>query len=62
LASVTALVGAGVSWVFVDVPVTGIARVVDPLLGVTPDPVVALLIRWRMFRSLADLASAYARL
>lgn len=57
LASVTALVRAGLPWVFVDVPETGPARVVDPLLEVEPDPVVALLVRWRMFRSLAGLAS-----
>lgn len=57
LASVTALARAGLPWVFVDLPETGPARVVDPLENVEPDPVVALLVRWRMFRSLADLAS-----
>jgi hypothetical protein len=57
LASATSLVRAGLPWVFVDVPLTGPARVVDPLLGVEPNPVVALLIRWRMFRALSELSS-----
>lgn len=57
LASATALVGAGLPWVFVDVPLAGPARVVNPLLNLKADPVVALLVRWRMFGSLADLAS-----
>jgi hypothetical protein len=57
LASVTALARAGLPWAFVDLPETGPARVVDPLENLEPDPVVALLVRWRMFRSLADLAS-----
>lgn len=56
LASMTSLVRARLPWVFVKVPEIGPARLVDPLENVTPDPVVALLVRWRMFRSLADLA------
>lgn len=56
LAAATALAQAGIPWGFVDVPKEGRARVVDPLLEVDPDPVVALLLRWRMFRSLEDLS------
>jgi hypothetical protein len=56
LGSVTALVKARLPWDLVDVPDGAPARLVDPLDRLPIDPVVALLIRWRMFPQLAALA------
>ncbi|MBI1758225.1 MAG: hypothetical protein HYR62_03225 [Actinobacteria bacterium] len=58
LAAVTAVVQAGLRWSLVELPAGRPARLVDPLDQLGVDPVVALLVRWRMFPALAALTSS----
>lgn len=57
LGAVTALVRAGLPWRLVELPPQRDPRVVDPLEAPEVDPVVALLVRWRMFPALHHLAT-----
>jgi hypothetical protein len=58
LGCLTALSRAGAAWLLVDVSgADGAADVVDPLDDLGVDPVAGVLVRWRMFGVLDDLAA-----
>ncbi|ROO60912.1 hypothetical protein EDC02_2831 [Micromonospora sp. Llam0] len=54
----TALSQAGLPWRLINTSGRNAYEIVDPLDGLDRDPVAGVLVRWRMFPALADLARA----
>jgi hypothetical protein len=57
LGSITAATMAGLPWRLANVLDSAQPTLIDPLSDLDVDPVVALLVRWRMFGELDDLAA-----